>query len=71
MPRLHFPRSSYDFSDCDFPYDFLDIIVDHGLATTHVYSSYGHRTISCSGFRRRSELEPYGDRIEIVGYPLT
>ena len=31
-----------------------------------VYNSYGHRAISCSGFRRRSESEPYGDRREIV-----
>ena len=38
MPRLHFPRSSYDFSGCDFPYYFLDIIVNHGLATTKVFA---------------------------------
>ena len=25
--------------------------------------------ISCSGFRRCFESEPYGDRMEIVGYP--
>ena len=30
-PRLHLPRSSYDFSICDFPYDFLDIVGDRGL----------------------------------------
>ena len=30
-PRLHLPRSSYDFSVCDFLYDFLDIVGDRGL----------------------------------------
>ena len=36
-----------------------------------VYNSYGHCTISCSGFLRCSESEPYGDRREIVGSPHT
>ena len=36
-----------------------------------VYNSYGHRTISCSGFLRCSESEPHGDRREIVGSPQT
>ena len=31
-----------------------------------VYNSYTHRSISCSGFRRRCESEPYEDRREIV-----
>ena len=31
IPRLHLPRSSYDFSVCDFPYDSLDIVGDRGL----------------------------------------
>ena len=32
MPsRLHFPRSLFDFSVCDFPYDILDIVGDNGL----------------------------------------
>ena len=32
MPStLHLPRSFYDFSVCDFPYDTLDIVGDHGL----------------------------------------
>ena len=30
-PRLHLPRSSYDFSVCDFLYDFVDIVEDRGL----------------------------------------
>ena len=30
-PRLHLPRSSYNFSVCDFPYDFLDIAGDRGF----------------------------------------
>ena len=32
-----------------------------------VYNSCGHRTISCSGFFRCFEAEPYGDHREIVG----
>ena len=28
--RLHFPRSLYDFSVCDFPCDILDIVGDYG-----------------------------------------
>ena len=36
-----------------------------------VYNSNGHRTISCSGFLRGSESEPYGDRRTIVGSPHT
>ena len=36
-----------------------------------VYNSCGHHMISCSGFRRCSDSEPYGDRIEIVGSPQT
>ena len=32
-----------------------------------VYNSYGHRTISCSGFLRCSESEPFGDRRDIKG----
>ena len=39
-PRLHLPRSSYDFSVCDFLYDFVDIVGDFC-----VYNSYGHRAI--------------------------
>ena len=67
MPSwLHVPRSSYDFSVCDFPYDILDIVGDNGLR-----HSCGHRAISCSGFLRFSESEPYGDRREIVGSPHT
>ena len=31
-----------------------------------VYNSYGHRTISCSGFLRCFESEPLGDLREIV-----
>ena len=30
-PRLHLPRSSYDLSVCDFPYDLLDIVGDRVL----------------------------------------
>ena len=48
------------------------MILGYGVC---VYNSYGHLTISCSGFRRGSESEPYGDRREIirkiVGYSLT
>ena len=36
-----------------------------------INNSYGHRAISCSVFRRRSESEPYGDCREIVGYSNT
>ena len=36
-----------------------------------VYNLYGHRTISCFGFRRRSELEPYGDCRQIVRKSLS
>ena len=36
-----------------------------------VDNSCGHCTISCSGFFRCSESEPYGDRREIVGSPHT
>ena len=32
-----------------------------------VYNSYGHRTISCSGFLRCFESEPLGDLREMVG----
>ena len=32
-----------------------------------VYNSCWYYTISCSGFLRCSESEPYGDRREIVG----
>ena len=32
-----------------------------------VYNSFEHYTISCSGFLRCSESEPYEDRREIVG----
>ena len=31
MPRLHLPRSSYDFSVCELPNDFLDIVGDPDL----------------------------------------
>ena len=69
MPRLHLPRSSYDFSVYDFPCAFLDMVCDRGLRPTFfvcVYNSYRHRTMSYSGFRRHSESEPYRDRREIV-----
>ena len=36
-----------------------------------VYNSCRHHTISCSGFLRCFESEPYGDRREIVGSPHT
>ena len=36
-----------------------------------VYNSYGHRTISCSGFLRCFESEPLGDLREMVGSQLT
>ena len=32
-----------------------------------VDNSYGHCTIYCCGFRRRSESEPYGDRRKSYG----
>ena len=34
-----------------------------------VYNSCVHQSISCSGFLRCCESEPYGDRREIVGSP--
>ena len=34
-----------------------------------VYNSYGHRTVSCSGFRRHCETKPNEDRMEIVWSP--
>ena len=65
MARLHLSRSSYDFSVCDFTYDFKASKVTLGNSV-YVYSSHGRRTISCSVFRRRSESEPYEDRREII-----
>ena len=58
MPRLHLHRSSYDFSVCDF-LTILDIGSDVCV---------NNSTISCSGFRQCFESEPYGYRMEIVGY---
>ena len=36
-----------------------------------VYNSYGHRKISCSAFRRRSDTKTHGDRTVVVGSPHT
>ena len=44
---------------------FLDIVGDRGLRRMCL-QLIGYRTISRSGFRQRSESEPYGDHREIV-----
>ena len=63
MPsRLHLPRSLYEFSVRDFPTIFYDV---------GVYSSYDHRSISCSSFLQCPESELFGDRREIKGSPHT
>ena len=76
MPgRLHLPRSLYEFSVSDFPYVFRHR--RWSWATTHVYNSYGHRTISYSGFLRCSvrrvsadlKLKSYGVRAMSVRSP--
>ena len=47
---------------------FSQVTMDYDVC---IYNRYGHRTNSCSGFCRRSETKPFGDRLEIVGYPQT
>ena len=40
MPRLHLPRSSYDFLVCDFPYDFSGHPVRRRLWLQYMRTSY-------------------------------
>ena len=70
MPLLHLPRSSYGFSVCDIPYDFVDIVNVRGLRRLFFFFNlYGHRTISCSAFCRRSDTKTQGDRTVVKGSP--
>ena len=39
------------------------------VVSVGVYNSCVHHSISCSGFLRCCESEPFGDRREIVGSP--
>ena len=65
-PRLHLPRSSYDFSVCDFLYDFLDIVGD-SWATTYVFTILTGivRFLIChlSTFSYKNARRSYGSRM--------
>ena len=67
MPRLHLPRSPYDFLVCDFPYDSARSL--QGLRTASVSchydvsTAYGHTSFNnLSNCRLLQNRRGYGDR---------
>ena len=67
-PRLHLPRSSYDFSVCDFLYDFLDIVGDRGLRRTcmclqFIQASCDFLICHLSTFSYKNARRSYGSRM--------
>ena len=64
-PRLHLPRSSYDFSVYDFLYDFLEIVGDCGLrrmCLQFIRVSYDFLICLKSTFWFKNARRSYGSR---------
>ena len=65
-PRLHLPRSSYDFSVCEFLYDFLDIVGDRGqrrLCLQFIRASCDFLICHLSTFSYKNARRSYGSRM--------